>query len=227
MGLTQFNNEYLMFGDEYIGDPVYSVIIRTGIGGTITASPMTGAEGTTVSFSNTADEGYIFDSYSFTGGASIWPYTGGTRKFTNSNITASGKFRLPIPAEIKFNWGEKVKVSLNKTANSVYWIDEDAPAHEPQYMTAFTQEELNALYNYNSPTGGVLVPSDYYPPDANSRNILVHYNERPDDVTIYFKSAQSASNYGMDFKIYSGNDIELYHGNFYGNIASSYFKYTF
>lgn len=226
MSFTQFNNEYLMFGDEYIGDPVYSVIIRTGIGGTITASPMTGAEGTTVTFSNTANEGYIFDGYSFTGGASVWPYTGGTRKFTNSNITASGYFRPPIPAEIKFNWGVNTKVALNRTANSVYWIDEDAPAHEPQYMTAFTQAELNALYRYQASTGGVLVPSDTYPPEASSRNILVHYNERPNDVSIYFNKASAGKGSSIDFKIYSGNDVEIYHVSD-DRLASSYFTYTF
>ena len=226
MGLTQFNNEYLMFGGEYIGDPVYSVIIRTGIGGTITASPMTGAEGTTVSFSNTPDEGYVFDSYSFTGGASIWPYTGGTRKFTNSNITASGYFRPPIPAEIKFNWGINIKVTLNRTADSVYWIDEDAPAHEPQYMTAFTQAELDELYSPIGWIGGVLVPSDTYPPEASSRNILVHYNERPNDVTIHFNQAEVGQGASIDFKIYSGNDVEIYHAS-EPRLASSYFTYTF
>lgn len=64
---------------------IRQVYLQQSIGGTISAIPMSGYDGTDVNLSNTADIGYSFDSYNITG-ANL---TGNTFKFNKSDVTAS------------------------------------------------------------------------------------------------------------------------------------------
>ena len=64
---------------------IRQVYLQQNIGGTISAIPMSGYDGTDVNLYNTADIGYSFDSYNITG-ANL---TGNTFKFNKSDVTAS------------------------------------------------------------------------------------------------------------------------------------------
>lgn len=63
---------------------VRSAILTQVSGGTITASPMTGYDGTTVTLSNTADNGFTLSNYSLTGAT----LTSNKFVFNGSNVTA-------------------------------------------------------------------------------------------------------------------------------------------
>lgn len=69
--------------------PTYYHVYTSATNGTISASPVSGISGTTVTLSNTPDTGYEFDSYSITG-ATLYD----TNKFdiNNSDVNVVGNF---------------------------------------------------------------------------------------------------------------------------------------
>ena len=106
-------------------------------------------------------------------------------------------------AEAKINWGNNATVKVNTVADNVYWIAEDATAHTPPYITAFTQEELDNLYTYGLD----------FPNGSDSNNILMQYNTMPQSFTVNLKPTNTAkNNTELDYKLYTGNDSEIYHG---------------
>lgn len=88
-----FVNQNVTAKGTFIQDPIRSVTLQQTNGGTVTASPMTGYDGTTVVLSNTANNGYAFSSYSVTGTT----LTGNRFNLTGSNVTAKGSFYYADP----------------------------------------------------------------------------------------------------------------------------------
>ena len=77
--------------------PTYYHVYTSATNGTITATPVSGISGTTVTLSNTPDTGYEFDSYSLTG-ATLYD----TNKFDidNSDVNVVGNFIAATPVYI-------------------------------------------------------------------------------------------------------------------------------
>lgn len=89
--IEKYNNKLLKFGNKLCDftPPVYSVNITPSEHGIITASPVTGYQGTTVALGNTPDLGYHFSNYSVTG-ANL--YDGNKFDFYKSDVTVQGIF---------------------------------------------------------------------------------------------------------------------------------------
>lgn len=85
-----FVNKNVTAKGTFIQDPIRSVILQKTNGGTITANPMTGYDGTTVVLTNTSNNGYAFSSYSVTGST----LTGNRFNLNGSNVTAKGTFYI-------------------------------------------------------------------------------------------------------------------------------------
>lgn len=73
-GATLTGNQFA-FGSQnvtakgtFVADPIRTVTLTQVAGGNITANPITGYDGTTVTLSNTANAGYTFNNYTLTGG---------------------------------------------------------------------------------------------------------------------------------------------------------------
>jgi hypothetical protein len=70
-------------------EPVYNVTILSSEHGTVTAEPVSGHNGTTVTLSNTPDSGYHFGNYNISG-ANL--YDGNKFDFYKSNVSVNGTF---------------------------------------------------------------------------------------------------------------------------------------
>lgn len=116
---------------------------------------------------------------------------------------------IPVPttAEAKINWGENATIGLvSPVADEAYWIDEYAPSHDPQYLTALTDAEKSKLYGS--------WPGLDFPDGSESNNILLRYNTVPVTFTIGLKPTNTAHDVTrLDYKLYTGNDTEIYHGH--------------
>lgn len=134
----------------------------------------------------------------------IKSYNNGEYKYlrVQSNIPP-----VPTTAEAKINWGENATVGLvSPVADEAYWIDEYAPSHDPQYLTALTDSEKNRLYGS--------WPGLDFPNGTESDNILLRYNTVPETFTIGLKPTDTAQGVTrLDYKLYTGNDTEIYHGH--------------
>ena len=114
-------------------------------------------------------------------------------------------------AEIKINWGQNATIYVNKPAItntadfSAYWIAENAPSHDPQYLTAITGSELNRLAGS--------YPYINFPSGNNSDNILIQCKNIPSAFEVKVKPTTSTvPQVYLDYKLYTGNDEEVYHG---------------
>lgn len=112
----QFNS-YIVDGSSLIGntftikendvsvtgvfDRIYNVNLTQSTGGTIAANPMRGISGTTVTLSNTPNQGYTFNKYIVTGA------TLNNNKFTinNSNVNVTAQFNVLPASAILVNLG--------------------------------------------------------------------------------------------------------------------------
>lgn len=83
-----FVNQNVTAKGVFIEDPKRTVTLAQQTGGTITANPMTGYDGTVVVLSNTANPGYTFNSYSITGGT----LTGSRFTLTGNNVTVKPNY---------------------------------------------------------------------------------------------------------------------------------------
>lgn len=134
----------------------------------------------------------------------IKSYNDGEYKYLRVQSTA-----LPDPstAEAKINWGENATIGLvSPVADEAYWISEYAPSHDPQYLTALTDSEKSRLYGRG--------PGLDFPDGTDSNNILLRYNTVPETFTIGLKPTDTTySVTRLDYKLYTGNDTEIYHGH--------------
>jgi uncharacterized protein (TIGR02145 family) len=88
-----FVNQNVTAKGIFVQDPVRSIILQQTSGGIITATPMTGYDGTTVVLTNTANAGCSFSGYLITGAI----LTGNRFNLTGSNVTAKGIFSYVEP----------------------------------------------------------------------------------------------------------------------------------
>ena len=90
--------------------PTYYHVYTSATNGTITAVPVSGISGTTVTLSNTPDTGYEFDSYSISG-ATLYD----TNKFdiNNSDVNVVGNFIASGPSFDEVTIGTQTWMSKN------------------------------------------------------------------------------------------------------------------
>lgn len=90
--------------------PTYYHVYTSATNGTITATPVSGISGTTVTLSNTPDTGYEFDSYSLTG-ATLYD----TNKFdiNNSDVNVVGNFIASGPTFDEVTIGTQTWMAKN------------------------------------------------------------------------------------------------------------------
>ena len=93
---------------------VYNVILNQTTGGTISAQPMSGIDGTTVTLSNTPATNYTFNGYNISG-STLYD----TNKFdiNGSDVTCSGTFTFndPIPPSDQITIGDTTWMNKNLT----------------------------------------------------------------------------------------------------------------
>ena len=91
-GSTLTGNTFMLTGSDVTVKADYetakNVVTSTDGHGTITATPMSGFTGTTISLSNTPNTNYVFKNYTVTGAT----LTGNQFKLTGSNVTARANF---------------------------------------------------------------------------------------------------------------------------------------
>lgn len=88
-----------------LDDTKYNVNLIQSVGGTITASPMSGLNNTIVQLSNTPDYSYKFNGYSLSGAT----LTGNEFKFNDQNVTVSASFQYYNPALSDIVWASDFK----------------------------------------------------------------------------------------------------------------------
>lgn len=93
--LQKYNNKLLKYGNKLFkfDPPIYNVTILPSTNGSISATPVSGYSGTTITLSNTPDTGYIFDNY-IVNGATL--YDGNKFDLFKSNVTVQGNFKEPL-----------------------------------------------------------------------------------------------------------------------------------
>lgn len=93
--LQKCNNKLLKYGNKLFkfDPPIYNVTILPSTNGSISATPVSGYSGTTVTLSNTPDTGYMFDNYTVNG-ATL--YDGNKFDLFKSNVTVQGNFKEPL-----------------------------------------------------------------------------------------------------------------------------------
>lgn len=103
--MLKINNKVLKINGDWLNasvspvppqPTVYNVILNQTTGGTISAQPMSGIDGTTVTLSNTPATNYTFNGYSISGSTL---YDSNKFDISGSNVTCSGSFSFvdPIP----------------------------------------------------------------------------------------------------------------------------------
>ena len=146
---------------------IYNVTTSTDGHGTITASPMSGYQGTTVSLSNTPDPNYNFTGYSVTGAT----LTG--NQFTlNNDVTARAEFAAMPLSQITYYRG-------TSSGNVRWYIDNNGRSNldlsevgtgPTAYMPISTQKGVHitaaqiSSYSYITPVTSVGIASSYTGP---------------------------------------------------------------
>ena len=90
LGATKIKEAYLGSVKVYGLNQIYYITVIQPIGGTITATPVKGSNGTEVTLSNRPSSNYEFDSYSVTGAT----LSGDKFTINNSDVTVTGTFNL-------------------------------------------------------------------------------------------------------------------------------------
>lgn len=93
--LQKCNNKLLKYGNKLFkfDPPIYNVTILPSTNGSISATPVSGYSGTTVTLSNTPDTGYMFDNYTVNG-ATL--YDGNKFDLFKSDVSVQGNFKEPL-----------------------------------------------------------------------------------------------------------------------------------
>lgn len=130
--MLTFGNTYLNFGGAYLTGweshkpptpTVYNVILNQTIGGTISAVPMSGINGTTVTLSNSPDTNYTFNGYTISGSTLY-----NTNKFdiNDSDVTCSASWTYiqPIPWDTvtigNQTWSKDININDGGSGITVY-----------------------------------------------------------------------------------------------------------
>ena len=116
MDIYKFNNRLVTIGGKFLSPEEYTVTVSTVQHGTVTAVPMSGQYGTTVTLSNTPDSNYQLDYYTVNGNAIV----GNTFTLTG-DVTVGGSFSYVDPynplglpnrtMRLKFNDGVTPSIS--------------------------------------------------------------------------------------------------------------------
>ena len=85
--IIKYNDDYVHYEGDYLYISPFKVTLKQNIGGTISATPMTGYKGDTVTLSSNTNEGYILTNYSISG-ANLYD----TNKFNfgSNDVTCEG-----------------------------------------------------------------------------------------------------------------------------------------
>ena len=114
LGATKIKEAYLGSVKVYGLNQIYYIAVIQPIGGTITATPVKGSNGTEVTLSNSPSDNYEFGSYSVTGA------TLSGNKFTidNSDVTVTGTFNL-----YQQSWVDMGSTEYHGGAGSIAWTE--------------------------------------------------------------------------------------------------------
>lgn len=159
----QFNS-YIIDGSSLIGntftikvndvsvtgvfDRIYDVNLTQSTGGTISANPMRGIKGTTVTLSNTPNTNYSFNNYTVNGHT----ISGNKLIIGNTDVNVSGSFKYdPQPVYVN-------RLNDRRSAgNNVYYYY--------HYMTKFSNQSKTPIcggaFNISSVTPNGVMPSSY------------------------------------------------------------------
>lgn len=128
---------------------IYQVTTSTDGHGSITASPMSGFSGTTVSLSNTPNANYGFKNYSLTGATLT-----GNQFIMNNDVTAMANFSA-LP-----EYTAKSVSNYYMSTNASAWFDSD--------VGNVNIREIKQALNYNLPYSTTAVTNTFYLMPTNS-----------------------------------------------------------
>lgn len=136
--LFLFNGKVARVGSSVLGTippEVYTVTIDTVTHGSITASPVSGVSGTTITLTGTPDTGYELDYFTVNGVAIV----GNTFTMPAENVTVGAVFKE-----------EALPFNTVKIGNQI-WSD---------YLTI--DDGGTGIYIVTNPTGSITIPGTYY-----------------------------------------------------------------
>lgn len=175
----KFNGSNVTANATFTKKPTRSVTLSQQTGGTITANPMTGYDGTVVTLSNTANAGYTFNNYSITGGT----LTGNQFKLTGSNVTVKPNYTHNV-YNLTLQTNGHGKLAAGKTTG--YYNDTTTLTPTPS---------SNYKFNNYSVTGGTITNNTFkwgtanatakanFIYNANSARIALGYTTTPSAIT--------------------------------------------
>lgn len=135
-----FGNQNVTAKGTFVEDPKRTITLTQQTGGTITANPMTGYDGTVVTLSNTANAGYTFNSYSITGGT-----------LTGSRFTLLGN-----DVTVKPNYTHNVYNLTLQTDGHGKLVAGKTTGYYNDTTTLTTTPSSNYIFNNYSVTGGTI-----------------------------------------------------------------------
>lgn len=171
--LYLFNGKVASFGNAFLGftpPDIYTVTLDTVTHGSISASPMSGAEGTTIELSSTPDTGYQLGSYSVDGSAIV----GSSFSMPAHNLVVGATFSA-------IEYTVSVGTSLNGSVT--------ASAQSATYGTTITltgTPDSGYELDYFTVNGVAIVGNSFTMPAENVTVSAVFVEQSPtfDEVTI-------------------------------------------
>lgn len=119
--LFLFNGKVARVGSSVLGTippEVYTVTIDTVTHGSITASPVSGVAGTTITLTGTPDDGYMLDYFTVNGVAIV----GNTFTMPSENVTVSAVFVQQQYIFLRINIGTQTMFRFNEMSVPE-WLD--------------------------------------------------------------------------------------------------------
>ena len=171
----KFNGSNVTANATFTKKPTRSVTLTQQTGGTITANPMTGYDGTVVTLSNTANAGYTFNNYSITGAT----LTGNKFTLTGGNVTVKPNYTHNV-YNLTLQTNGNGKLVAGKTTG--YYNDTTTLTPTPS---------SNYKFNNYSVTGGTITNNTFkwgtsnatakanFIYNSNSARIALGYNTTP------------------------------------------------
>lgn len=198
--LYLFNGKVARFGNAVFGftpAEVYTVTLDTVTHGSISASPMSGSEGTTIELSSTPDTGYQLGSYSVDGSAIL----GSSFSMPSHNVVVGATFSA-------IAYTITIGTSVNGTVT--------ASAQTATYGTTITLASTPASgyeLDYFTVDGVEIVGDTFTMPAANV-TVGAVFKEIPATAieTLLFSSSAGASSGELSDEITNYDEIWIMHG---------------
>ena len=171
----KFNGSNVTANATFTKKPTRSVTLTQQTGGTITANPMTGYDGTVVTLSNTANAGYTFNNYSITGAT----LTGNQFTLTGGNVTVKPNYTHNV-YNLTLQTNGNGKLAAGKTTG--YYNDTTTLTATPSSNYKFNNYNVtggsisNNIFTWGN--GNATAKANFIY-NANSARIALGYNTTP------------------------------------------------